>query len=147
MPNARPPLDTWPFGPIVVLARITSCGISVSASAHNTRCVFMDVGRPQTLIMPPPLLALAILPLTECATQVIGLLLGAKRSYPVRTPRSGSDPKPKLMPFTLQLRSAPHTLESRSVFVPIARSRGAALQNERRGRHGVVGFRNRQDAT
>src|SRR5262245_27826912 len=52
MPNAAPPLDTWPFGPIVALARTSSWGISASASAHNTRCVFIDVGRPHTLIMP-----------------------------------------------------------------------------------------------
>ena len=53
------PVETCPSGPIVALASFNSNSTSASTQAHSTRCVQIEVGRPQTLIMKIDLKGLA----------------------------------------------------------------------------------------
>ena len=50
--DPRPaPCETWPSGPIVPLASVSSNSTPASTHAHSTRCVQIEVGRPQIRIM------------------------------------------------------------------------------------------------
>ena len=54
LPQGSAPLEMWPSGPIVPLARVSSNSTPTSTKAQSTRLVQIEFGRPQILIMLMP---------------------------------------------------------------------------------------------
>ena len=73
LPYGFAPVETWPSGPIVPLASVNSKLTPASTQAQSTRCVQIEFGRPQILIMSLPGRSRAIpARIRHCAAPLVG---------------------------------------------------------------------------